>query len=82
MINEKGNRIEFYKKQALVYSRKKIPVHISKNDGIFYNGMITELGSNFFFIEDFEEGRKLVFFQELKHDIIEYRKERKNAKTK
>jgi len=82
MKNEKGNMIKLYQNQALVYFRKKIPVHISKNDGIFYNGIIIELGPNFFFIEDFEEGRKLIFFEQLKHDIVEYKKEEKNANPK
>ena len=76
MKKDKGNRIEFYKEQAQVYFQKKIPIHISKKDGIFYNGKIIEIGSNFFFIEDFEEGRLLIFFHELKNNIVEFREKK------
>lgn len=77
MKDEEGNRIEFYMKQAQIYFEKKIFVHIIKNDDIFYNGLIVDIGSTFFFIDDIEEGRKLVFFQELKKDIVEFIPEKK-----
>ena len=81
MTYEKGNMIEFYKKQALVYSRKKIPVHISKDDGIFYNGIIIEVGSNFFFIDDLKEGRQLVFFSQLKQEVVEYKEKKEEGEN-
>ncbi len=76
MKHEKGNRIEFYKEQAEIYFKKQIPVHILKKDGIFYNGKIIEIESNSFFIDDFEEGRLLIFFHELKNNIVEFREKR------
>lgn len=76
MKKEEGNMIEFYKEQAQIYFEKQIPVHILKKDGIWYNGKIVDVGTTFFFIDDFEEGRKLVFFCELKMDIQEFKKKK------
>ena len=58
--------------RAKVFLKKNIKVHISKSNGIYYNGYITEVSSGFFFIEDQEDGRQLVFFLELNKPIEEY----------
>jgi hypothetical protein len=59
--------------RANVFFNKKIVVHISKIDGIYYNGLITEVNNNCFFIDDKEDGRQLVFFKELAKPIQEYK---------
>ena len=58
--------------RAKIFCNKEIKVHISKKDGIWYNGIIIEVQSDFFFIIDEEDGRQLIFFKELKSDIKEY----------
>ncbi len=57
---------------ALFYKDKKEKVHISKVDGIFYNGIITDVGSDFFIIQDIKDGERFVFFKELKRVIEKY----------
>ena len=59
--------------RAKVFLEKKLIVHISKKDGIYYNGLILEVKSNCFFIDDKEDGRQLVFFEELVKPIQEFR---------
>jgi len=60
--------------RAKVFCEREIKVHVSKKDGIWYNGIITNIQPNFFFIIDEEDGRQLVFFKELKNDIREFTK--------
>ena len=67
MNNENMN----YEK-AKVFLAKNIRVHIVKTDGTFYNGLLTEVGKFYLFIEDRKEGNKLVLFQELKEEIEEF----------
>lgn len=56
--------------KAKVFFNKKIPVHVSLKSGTFYNGLITEEPSiDFFFMEDKEEGKKLIFYVELKKPL-------------
>lgn len=61
--------------KAKIYSANKILVHITKKNGTFYNGLITEVSASgdFFFIEDLKEGRRLVLFSELNKEITEYK---------
>lgn len=59
--------------RAKIFLDKKIVVHISKKDGIYYNGFIVEVEPNCFFIEDKEDGRQLVFFEELVKPIQEFK---------
>jgi len=59
--------------RAKIFLERKANVHISKKNGSFYNGVIVEVSSDFFFIEDREDGKQLVFFAELKKPIEEFR---------
>jgi len=61
--------------RANVFYKKKIKVHISLINGTFYNGLIIEINSNFFFLDDQKEGRKLIFFSELAKPIDEFKEE-------
>ena len=70
MIDEKMNH-----DRAQVFLEKNIKVHVSKNDGIFYNGNLLEVSEDSFFIDDQEDGRQLVFFKELSKQIEEYTRE-------
>jgi len=60
-------------KIARYFCEHKIKAHVIRWDGIFFNGAIKEVGSDFFIIEDKEDGSKLVFFRELKRPIEEAR---------
>jgi len=70
MTDEKMNH-----DRAEVYLEKKIKVHVSKSNGIFYNGMILEVLADSFFIADQKDGRQLIFFKELTKPITEYTEE-------
>ncbi len=59
--------------RAKVFYEKKIKVHISLKNGTFYNGLIVEINSNFFFLDDQKEGRQLIFFEELAKPINEFK---------
>lgn len=58
--------------RAKVFLEKKLKVHISKKSGTYYNGYILEVSSDFFFIDDQEDGKQLIFFSELKKPIETY----------
>lgn len=61
--------------RAKVFLEKGIKVHVSKSNGTFYNGIILEVSDDFFFIDDKEDGRQLVFFKELTKPLEEFREE-------
>ena len=65
-----------YAKAKLFLERKTI-VHLSKLDGMFYNGLLVEVGNTFVIIDDREDGHKLVLFSELKKSIDEFMEEEK-----
>lgn len=58
---------------AKSFCKEKIVVHITKEDGVWHNGLIEEVGVQFFFIDDKKDGKRLVFFKELKRPIEEYK---------
>ena len=62
-------------KRANLFCQRKAKVHISKSNGTFYNGIIAEIGSDFFFIDDEKTGRQLIFFLELDKPIEEFKEE-------
>ena len=76
------NKKDMNYERAKVFLDKKIKVHISKISGGFYNGFILEVRPDFFFIDDQEDGRQLVFFIELNKPIEEYTKEYTNEVEK
>ena len=58
------------KEKALIFSARKTTVHISKLNGIWDNGIILEVGSNFFILKSRLDGREnIILFDELKHPI-------------
>jgi len=57
--------------RAKIFKDKSIPVHISKKNGIYYNGLLLEVKPDFVFIDDQEDGRQLVFYNELAKPIEE-----------
>jgi hypothetical protein len=62
------------KKKALIFSERKTTVHISKINGLWNNGIILEIGNDFFIIKDRLDGREtLVLFSELDNPIEIYK---------
>ena len=60
-------------RKAKVFFEKGISVHASLKNGDFYNGLITEEPTvDFFFMDDRKEGRKLIFYVELKYPLTEF----------
>ena len=64
--------------RAKVFCDKQLAVHISKKDGVYYNGVIVEVSDEFFFILDKEDGKQLVFFKELSRPIEEFKEVEEN----
>lgn len=67
MVND--NMIQ---RKAQVFFDEKIIVHISLNNGSFYNGRLFEVNENYLIIHDREEGRKRIFLFDIKN-IDEFR---------
>jgi len=57
-----------------VFLERKIKVHVVKNNGIWYNGIITEISKtkDYFFIVDEVRGKQMIFYEELNKDIEIY----------
>ncbi len=63
--------------RAKVFLDNETKVHVSKKDGTWWNGIIVEVKNKFFFIDDVEDGKQLVFFIELAKPIQPYQEEGK-----
>lgn len=50
-----------------VFSDKKIPVHITKKNGSWLNGIIEELNADFFMLQENQDGLMPVFFLEIEN---------------
>jgi hypothetical protein len=62
------------KKKSLIFSERKTTVHISKSSGLWINGIILEVGNDFFIIKDRLNGKEsLVLFSELDNPIEIYK---------
>lgn len=68
---------DYDKKRAEVFFKKSIKVHISKKNGEWFNGIITEISNDFFIIRDQLKGNKLILFSELKKPIEFFRESEK-----
>ena len=65
--------VQVEKEKAIILSERKTIVHISK-EGLWINGLILEVGTDFFLIKDRLNGNEsLVLFSELKHPIDIYK---------
>lgn len=58
-------------KKADAFWLLKEKVHISYNSGHWARGIILEVGSEFFILDEVLEGRQPVFFSEIK-EIVKY----------
>ena len=71
--------VEVEREKAIILSERKTIVHVSLIDRPWINGLIIEVGKDFFLIKDRLNGyESLVLFHELKHPI-EIWKERGNG---
>ena len=62
--------IENEKEKAIIFSERKTTVHIKKLNGFFHNGLILEVGEDFFVLKDRFDGREVfVLFKELEKEI-------------
>ncbi len=64
-------------KIARYFCENQIKAHLVRKDDIFFNGLIKEVGADFCIVEDVEDGGKLIFFNELKRPIEEFKTEEK-----
>jgi len=76
--NEDVERINLIKAKVKYYSENKIKVHISCNDNNWYNGIITDVSSEFFIVDEEKVyGTLPVFYLEVKY-ITKFTKDRGN----
>jgi len=75
MTNELTNDEEMNRRRAIAFYEEKLPVHIVKKSGVFYNGIILVVRDSFFTIDDREDGAKNVFYFELKCPIEEFKED-------
>jgi hypothetical protein len=67
--------IKVERERALIFSERKTTVHVSKiyDNPAWINGIILEVGNDFFLIKDRLNGKEyLVLFSELKKPIVIY----------
>lgn len=48
-----------------VFFEAGLPVHITRIDKSWANGLITEIGSVFILLDEFKQGRLLIFLKEI-----------------
>lgn len=66
--------VEDERRKALILQERKTIVHISKLSGLWINGLILEIGQDFFIIKDRKNGiESLVLFSELDQPIQIYK---------
>lgn len=70
MTMDNENEINY--ERAKLFLERNIKVHIVKNNGVFYNGVLVEVTEKFIVINDTEEGNRTVFYPELNRPIEEY----------
>ncbi len=68
------NHEEMIQRKAQVFLCENTTVHLSLNNGTFYNGRLFEVSPNYLIIHDREDGRKKIFLFEIK-GISEYTEE-------
>lgn len=62
-------------KIARYFYDNQIKAHLSLKSGLFYNGIIKELGYEFFVFEDKEDGAMVIFYSELVKPIEEFKED-------
>ena len=56
-------------KRAIIFKTRQSLVHVVKVNGIFYNGIIKEVNTKWFILDDRENGDQYILFNELKKSI-------------
>ncbi len=68
------NENEEERKRALIFLGRKTTIHVSKKNGFFCNGIILEVGDDFFVIKDRIGGHEhFILFSELKKPLEPYK---------
>lgn len=68
MMDEENNN----ERIARYFCDNQIEAHIKLTSGSFWNGLIKEVSSEFFIIDDNKEGNKVIFYRELERPIEEF----------
>lgn len=70
--------IEDEYERALFFSRNKLTVHVSRNNGLWHNGLITEVHEKLFVLLDRKDKKSYdILFSELKHPLVRYKEDKK-----
>ena len=67
-----NNNVDVLKSKVKYFFDSQIPVHVTYQRGYWKNGKIKEIGTDFFLIDEFLEGERVVFLLEIE-DIVEYK---------
>jgi len=67
-----NNNVDVLKSKVNYFFENKIPVHVTYQRGYWKNGKIKEIGTDFFLIDEFLEGERVIFFLEIEK-IEEYK---------
>lgn len=57
---------EITQKKLEFFKAKNTVIHVSKKNGWFHNGLILEIASDFFILEDEKTGSTPIYFLEIK----------------
>jgi len=66
---------ETHEKKIKYFFNQKEKVHVKVKSGLFFNGFIIEINSEFFILDDRRIGQMPIFFSEL-IDILKYEVEK------
>ena len=69
MTEEDKRKKDMNQRRAIVFYKRETKVHVTMISGTFYNGYVTEVSEDFFFLNDQKLGEKIIFFCELKQPI-------------
>jgi hypothetical protein len=57
--------VELIKKKVLAHHQKRLRTHLVFKKGYWKNGLVTEIGAEFFMLDELFEGTMPVFYSEL-----------------
>ena len=63
-MHDKDNQDILYQK-ANYFCKSQAPVHITLNNGYWKRGMVVEVRSDFFILDELKEGKIMVFYLEI-----------------
>lgn len=76
----RGGMEERMKERVKYFYKNKTPVHITKKNGFFFNGLILEFSLDLIIIDDLKVGAMPIYFEEIL-EITKQREERNDRRS-